>query len=105
MLRVLSADKGIARESAEREIAELLQRGPVLITGNGGMGKTALMLREAILWARSGGVAVWLKLDEMEQDILDSGKARACMDSLYQWAEEGERVLVCLEAPAGDGNL
>ena len=99
MLRVLSAEKGIPRENDEKKIAGFLENGPVLITGNGGMGKTSLMMREAILWARSGGVAVWMKLDAMENGVFNSGKARVCLESLSRWARQGRRVLICLENP------
>ncbi|MBQ9492435.1 MAG: metallophosphoesterase, partial [Oscillibacter sp.] len=101
MLRVLAANKGIPREEAEKKISEMLEQGPVLIAGNGGMGKTTLMLRTAIRWAESGGVAVWLNLPRLERGILDGGKARVLMESLRQWAEEGTRVLLCLNSPAG----
>ncbi|MBR4545280.1 MAG: metallophosphoesterase [Oscillibacter sp.] len=99
MLRVLAAGKAIPRDKDVTNITELLEHSPVLIAGNGGMGKTTLMLMTAIHWAQSGGVAVWLKLSQMEQKM-DSGKARNFMETLSQWVESGQRVLLCLDSPA-----
>ena len=97
MLRVLAAGEGIPRKNDEAKITELLERGPVLITGNGGMGKTTLMLMTAIRWANAGGVAVWLNLRDMGR--IPDDKARACMETLRLWAEQGRRVLLCMDSP------
>ncbi|MBQ9617296.1 MAG: hypothetical protein IJR48_02935, partial [Oscillibacter sp.] len=97
MLRVLAAGEGIPRKNDEAKITELLERGPVLITGNGGMGKTTLMLMTAIRWAKDGGVAVWLNLRDMGR--IPDEQARACMETLRLWAEQGRRVLLCMDSP------
>ncbi|MBQ9346909.1 MAG: TIR domain-containing protein [Oscillibacter sp.] len=95
-LRTLAAGRDVQRKDAAESVANLLKHGPVLITGKGGMGKTVLMLRAAIQWAESGGIAVWVRLDSLPV----SGGVQAMVDSLHQWKEAGRRVLVCLENPA-----
>ena len=94
MLRVLSANQDTPRPQADKTIAGLMNGRPVILRGNGGMGKTSMMLRQAIRWAREGGIAVWLRLDEF-----DPAQAAPCVGKLLQEAEAGQKILLCLEKP------
>ena len=53
---------------------------PVIIAGNGGLGKTSLMMHAAVQWTSSGGVAVWLSLSN--KDIITEQKAAAFFNHL-----------------------
>ena len=99
-LRVLSADRDVSRGDADEKIAGLLNGAPAIVSGNGGMGKTSLMMRQAIRWARDGGIAVWLRLNAAPNgETLTYAQAASCMEALRQEAENGQRVLLCLENP------
>lgn len=63
MLRVISADKDIPCDDANKKVMELLrERKPVIISGNGGLGKTSLMMRTAVQWVKDGNLAIWISL-------------------------------------------
>ena len=94
MLRVLSANEAVPRMDADQSIAEHLNGFPVILRGNGGMGKTTLMMSQAIQWARGGGIAFWLRMD-----MLDAGQAASCVAEAARRARQGQKVLLCLESP------
>ncbi len=98
MLRVVSADEDIPNKEAERMLMELLKKGsPVLIAGNGGQGKTSLMMRAAVKWAFSGGMAVWMSLTN--SNGFTEQMADRFFESLLEAVPDGQRVLLCIDNP------
>lgn len=98
MLSVISAGKDIPSPQAEQKIAEFLEAGsPVIITGNGGQGKTSLMLKAAVKWVENGKPAIWLALSSSEE--ITERQARDFYNSLIQLVPTGEKLLVCIDNP------
>ena len=99
MLRALAGGVAVPREAEVEQLADWLRRAPVLLTGNGGMGKTTLMLMTALRHAAAGGVAVWLRPAGAEYP---AGWAEALTALVTGWAAAGSRVLLCVDSPARD---
>ncbi|MBQ9493329.1 MAG: tetratricopeptide repeat protein [Oscillibacter sp.] len=100
MLRVISAGRDIPHQKACAKLHELLQNGkPVIIAGNGGLGKSSLMLRAAVEWAQSGGVAVWLPLSASATGETSDSWGRAFYDALLRDVEKDGNILLCIESP------
>ena len=100
MFRTISAGRDIPHKAACAKLDELLQEDkPVIIAGNGGLGKSSLMLRTAIQWAEAGGVAVWLPLSASSADAISESQAREFYDALLRSATNGANILLCIENP------
>ncbi|MCI8511019.1 MAG: hypothetical protein HFE83_03360 [Lachnospiraceae bacterium] len=98
MLRVISAEQDIPRTDVLEKIMELVQSAtPILLSGNGGLGKTSLMMRLAVQWASGGGLAVWLSLSNKE--IISEQKAAVFYDALLSALPAGQRALLCIDHP------
>ena len=98
MLQVISADAAVPHEEAIRAIEEMIQKdAPVIITGNGGQGKTSLMMRAAVQSASSGHLTVWLSLSNKE--IITEQMAARFFDCLSKLTPVGQRVLLCIDNP------
>ncbi len=101
MLRVISAKQDVPYGNAVQRVMELTEEGyHVIITGNGGFGKTSLMMRAAVQWASEGRIAVWLSLSDKED--ITPRKAKAFWNCLTAAVPAGQRVLVCIDNPYGD---
>lgn len=101
MFRVISAGYDVPHKDAVQRVLELAEDGfPVIITGNGGFGKTSLMLRAAVQWASEGKMAVWLSLSDKE--YITPQKAGAFWDCLMASVPAGQRAMVCIDNPYGD---
>ena len=100
MLRVISAGKDVPNQNPQAKIHALLHADPptpVIITGNGGQGKTSLMMRMAVQWVAEGHMAVWLALSNKE--VISEQKAQCLFDLLLHMAHAGERILLCIDNP------
>ena len=98
MLRVISAEEDIPDQNAAKAVMDLLQKSaPVIITGNGGQGKTSLMMSAAAQWAASGKWAVWMTLSNKE--IVTEQDADRFFSALIQAVPEGQRILLCIDNP------
>ena len=98
MFRVISADRDVPHGGAMERLGELLEDpAPIIIAGNGGQGKSSLMLRAAILWARRGGLAVWRRLSAGE--VLTEAQAEAFVKILKDAVPEGGSLLLCIDNP------
>lgn len=97
MLRVISADRDIPCADANEKVMELLRDNkPVIISGNGGLGKTSLMMRAAVQWVKDGNLAVWLSLSgENKMAEQDAGNFLKALLS----AAEKQRILLCIDNP------
>ena len=81
MFNVISAEEDIPHNDAAQTAMELIQgSSPIIISGNGGLGKTSLMMHTAIHWAAAGNIVVWMSLSNSE--IITQQKAAAFFDSL-----------------------
>ncbi len=98
MLQVISADEDVPHQEAAYKVMELVKNGsPVIITGNGGQGKTSLMMSTAVQWVSSGRLAVWLSLSNKE--IITEQVADRFFDCLIKFVPQGQRVLLCIDNP------
>ena len=100
MLRVISAGQDVPNQQAMQKIKELLDAdtpSPIIITGNGGQGKTSLMMRTAVQWVSEGHMAVWLALSNKE--IISEQKAHCLFGLLLQMVPERQRILLCIDNP------
>lgn len=98
MFRVISAERDVPHVDACQKALEYVEnRHPVIIAGNGGLGKTSLMMRTAIQWASSGRIAVWLSLSG--KDIITEQKAEAFFHQLTASIPDGQRALLCIDNP------
>ncbi len=101
MFRVISAGYDVPHKDAVQRVMELAEGGyPVIIAGNGGFGKTSLMMRAAVQWASEGKMAVWLSLSDKIE--ITPQKAGAFWDCLTESVPAGQRALVCIDNPYGD---
>ena len=100
MLRVISAGQDVPNQKAVQKIKELLDAdipSPIIITGNGGQGKTSLMMRAAVQWASEGCIAAWLALSNKE--VISEQRAHCLFDLLLQMVPAGQRMLLCIDNP------
>ena len=98
MLQVISADEDVPHKEAAQAIEELIQSGtPAIIAGNGGQGKTSLMMRAAVQNASSGHLTIWLSLSTKE--IITEQLADQFFDCLIKLTPAGESVLLCIDNP------
>ena len=98
MFKVVSAEHNIPHMEIIKKVENLVEGGhPVIIAGNGGLGKTSLMMHAAVQWTSSGGVAVWLSLSN--KDIITEQKAAAFFNHLIASIPVGQRILLCIENP------
>ena len=98
MLQVISADADVPHKEAAQAIEGLIQSGtPVIITGNGGQGKTSLMMRAAVRNASSGHLTVWLSLSNKE--TITEQMADQFFDCLINLTPVGQSVLLCIDNP------
>ena len=98
MLQVISADADVPHKEAAQAIEGLIQSGtPVIITGNGGQGKTSLMMRVAVRNASSGHLTVWLSLSNKE--TITEQMADQFFDCLINLTPVGQSVLLCIDNP------
>ena len=100
MFRVISAGQDIPHQAACAKLDELLRGNkPVIIAGNGGLGKSSLMLREAVLWAESGGIALWLPLSASGADAVSESQAAEFYRILTASVPDGAEILLCVDNP------
>ena len=100
MLSVIGTGRDIPHEAACATLDELLQENkPVIIPGNGGLGKTSLMLREAIRWAETGGIAVWMPLSASEADAVSEAQATEFYRLLTDSTPSDTQILLCIDNP------
>ena len=98
MLQVISAGEDVPRREAEEAVLRQLETGaPLIITGNGGQGKTSLMMRAAVQWASSGRLAVWLSLSGRE--FITEAAADRFFAGLTRLTPAGRRILLCIDNP------
>lgn len=98
MFKVISAGHDIPHSDASQKALALVEeRHPVIIAGNGGLGKTSLMMRTAIQWASCGRVAIWLSLSN--KDVITKQKAAALFNHLTAMIPVGQRALLCIDNP------
>ena len=98
MLQVISADADVPHKEAVQVIEELIQNDdPVIIAGNGGQGKTSLMMRVAVQNASSGHLTVWLSLSNKE--VITEQMADQFFECLINLTPAGQSVLLCIDNP------
>lgn len=98
MLQVISADADVPHKEAAQAIEELIQSSAsVIIAGNGGQGKTSLMMRAAVQNASSGHLTVWLHLSNKE--TITEQMADQFFDCLIKLTPVGQSVLLCIDNP------
>lgn len=98
MLQVISADADVPHKEAAQAIEELIQSSAsVIIAGNGGQGKTSLMMRAAVQNASSGHLTVWLQLSNKE--TITEQMADQFFDCLIKLTPVGQSVLLCIDNP------
>ena len=98
MIQVISADEDVPHQKAAHKVMELIEKGSsVIITGNGGQGKTSLMMRTVVQWVSSGRLAVWLSLSNKES--ITEQMADRFFDCLIKFVPQGQRVLLCIDNP------
>lgn len=89
MLNVICAGHDIPHTNAYQKVTELIQnKHPVIIAGNGGLGKSSMMMHAAVQWASSGKLAVWLSLSN--NSIISEEKADMFLDSLTKVIPAGQ---------------
>lgn len=98
MFRVICKEEDVPHVSAYQKVMELMEQGdPIIIAGNGGLGKTSLMMRAAVQWASSGRLAVWLSLSSSSE--ITQEKADSFLNSLIDYIPSEQRVLLCIDNP------
>lgn len=98
MFKVISAEHDIPHMEVIRKVGNLVEGcHPVIIAGNGGLGKTSLMMHAAVQWASYGGVTVWLSLSN--RDVITEQKAAAFFHHLTALIPVGQRALLCIDNP------
>ena len=99
MLKVISNGRDIPHRDLEEQLMKLCSAGgPVILTGHSGVGKSAIMLRTAVSWVRSGGIAIWLEPKENRK--MDTTEAKQLCRDILSMIPAGGRALLCLDAPA-----
>ena len=98
MIKVISAEQDVPYIELNHKMMELVEGCyPVIIAGNGGLGKTSLMMKEAVQWVNHGRIAVWLSLSN--DNIITGQKAKNFFDCLIKIIPDDERVLLCIDNP------
>lgn len=98
MFRVICAGRDVPHEEAYQKALESVEtRHPLIIAGNGGLGKTSLMMRTAVQWASSGRLAVWLSLSS--KNTITEQEADIFFHKLTASIPDGERALLCIDNP------
>ncbi len=98
MLQVISAGADVPHKEATQAIEELIQGdSPIIIAGNGGQGKTSLMMHAAVQNASSGRLTVWLSLSNKE--IITEQMADRFFRCLSRLTPAGQSVLLCIDNP------
>lgn len=98
MFKVISAEQDIPHEKADQKLKDLAEGcQPVIIAGNGGLGKTSMMMHAAVQWASRGRVAVWLSLSS--EDVITEQKADTFFRHLSASIPAGQRGLLCIDNP------
>ncbi len=98
MVRVISAERDVPHLEAINTSEKLIEgTSPVILTGNGGSGKTSLMLRLALQWVNKGRVAVWLALSNRE--IITVPQAKVFYNAILKSAGKSQRILLCIDSP------
>ena len=98
MLEVISADADVPHKEAALAIEELIQSSAsVIIAGNGGQGKTSLMMRTAVQNASSGHLTVWLSLSN--KGTITEQMADQFFNCLIELTPVGQSVLLCIDNP------
>lgn len=98
MFKVISAGHDIPHREALQKVNELMEScHPVILAGNGGLGKTSLMMHAAVEWAACGRTAVWLPLSGKE--VITQQKAAAFFRQLTESIPAGHRILLCIDNP------
>ena len=99
MLGVISNGRDIPHRDLEEQLMKLCSAGgPVILTGHSGVGKSAIMLRTAVSWVRSGGIAIWMEPKETRK--MDTTEAKQFCQDILSMIPAGGRALLCLDAPA-----
>lgn len=98
MFKVICAEQDIPYMEINQKLIELVEScRPVIIAGNGGLGKTSMMMRVAVQWVSCGGVAVWLSLSN--KDIITEQEAATLFSNMTALIPDGQRVLLCIDNP------
>lgn len=98
MLRVISANRDIPHQKAcEEAWCMCVSKVPTIIAGDGGVGKTSVMLRVAVQWACSGNIALWLTLGH--QDGITTAAIRKFFSQLLCTVPKGRKLLLCIDNP------
>lgn len=99
MLRVISKGQDIPHPQMNDRLMALCSAGsPVILTGRSGTGKSAIMLRAAVSWAREGRIALWLSLEE--NTTLNDAEAAQFYQDVLSIIPAGKRALLCLDSPS-----
>ena len=98
MLDVISSDQDVPHPEMDQRVQALCRTGtPVILAGRSGTGKSAIALRAAVSWARSGGTALWISLAE-DTGLTDMEAAQFYRDIL-QLVPDDKNILLCLDSP------
>lgn len=98
MFKVISAEQDIPHGEARQKIVDLAEScHPIIIAGNGGLGKTSLMMHAAVQWASCGRMAVWLSLSN--EDVITEQKAAAFFSYFTALIPAEQRGLLCIDNP------
>ena len=99
MLRVVSGGRDVPHEQMNERLLELCRSSkPVILTGQSGTGKSTIMLRTAVSWAKGGDIALWLSPDE-NLSLTDAEAAQFYQDIL-SIIPAGRRALLCMDSPS-----
>jgi len=101
MCRVVCAGRDEVHGELDKRLGELCDSGePVILTGHSGTGKSTIMLRTAVSWVRSGGVALWVSFGGNRR-LTEAEATQFCREAA-KLVPAGKRALLCLDNPAED---
>ncbi|MDD3662238.1 MAG: tetratricopeptide repeat protein [Candidatus Pacebacteria bacterium] len=98
MLRVISSKKDIPHEEALKQLLYLLENEKnVIISGNGGQGKTSLMLSAAIQMTYKGYIVLWMSLSA--NYMISEQKAGLFFDTISNCIPKYKKIILCIDNP------
>ena len=99
MLKVVSKGQDIAHDEMNDRLTALCNSGnPAILTGYSGTGKSTIMLRAAVNWVRSGGIALWISPEE--DTTLTEAEAAQFYKDVRSIIPAGQQALLCLDNPS-----
>ncbi|MCL2578252.1 MAG: hypothetical protein FWE27_09460 [Defluviitaleaceae bacterium] len=93
MLKAVCNDLDVIDEKVLSQAMNLIESGrSLIISGYGGEGKTTLMMRVAVEYAKKGAPAIWINLNDEDTEIK--------IDAIFNAVIENEqKILICLDNP------